>query len=102
MEKEVYTEYRAERLLKKYLPVARNQLVKKIEDIKFKRYPLVLKIISKQALHKSDINGVRIVNKKDDLKDYFAGLSGVDTGTFNECLGSEKDLDKIIARSLSC
>ena len=73
MKKEVFTEYEAEKLLKKYLPVAKNQLVKNLKDIKNK-VPLVLKIISKQALHKSDINGVRIIKSKNDLEKNFNDL----------------------------
>lgn len=38
------------------------------------RPPLVLKIISDQALHKSDINGVRIIKREEDLQDEFNDL----------------------------
>ena len=34
MEKEVLTEYEAEKLLKNYLPIAKNQLVTSIDQIK--------------------------------------------------------------------
>jgi succinyl-CoA synthetase beta subunit len=69
----IYNEYKAEKFLSKYLPVARNQLVKKGEDITI-RLPLVLKIISDQALHKSDIGGVRIVKREEDLQEEFNDL----------------------------
>jgi len=74
MKKEVYTEFRAEKLLKKFVPVAKNQLVKDVKEIKFKKFPLVLKIISSGALHKSDIGGVRIVNNKEELEKGFKKL----------------------------
>ena len=74
MEKEVFTEYKAEQFLKKYLSIAKNQLVKNINEIKLNKYPLVLKIISPQALHKSDINGVRIVHNKKELEENFNDL----------------------------
>jgi acyl-CoA synthetase (NDP forming) len=58
----VYTDIETEKLLAKYIPVAKHALTKKIEDgLKFSKkrgYPVVLKIISKQAIHKSDIGGV--------------------------------------------
>ena len=69
----IYNDYKAEKFLSKYLPVAKNQLVKKGEDITM-RPPLVLKIISDQALHKSDINGVRIIKREEDLQDEFNDL----------------------------
>ena len=74
MEKEVYTEYESEKLLRKYLPVAKNQLVQDISEIKLKKYPLALKIMSRQALHKSDIKGVRIVHNKEQLEKNFKDL----------------------------
>jgi len=77
MKKEVYTEYRAEKFLKKWIPVARNELVLNKEKISIKKFPLVLKIISSQALHKSDINGVRIVHNKEELDKNFNELLNI-------------------------
>ena len=74
MTKKIYTEYKAEELLKKYVPIAKNQLVNDIKQIKLKKYPLVLKIISQQALHKTDIGGVIVVNSKDELEKKFNKL----------------------------
>ena len=74
MDKEVYAEYKSEQILKKYLPIIPNQLVHEIKQIKFKAFPLVLKIISPQALHKSDIHGVRIVHSKEELEKNFNDL----------------------------
>ncbi|MFA5141515.1 MAG: acetate--CoA ligase family protein [Candidatus Woesearchaeota archaeon] len=67
--KEVFAEKKAEDFLKKYLPVAKSELTKNAEQaLKFaKKYPIVLKIISPQALHKTEIKGIRIVNNKTDL-----------------------------------
>ena len=60
------------------LPVARSFLVKKQKDaINFGRklgYPLVLKIISKQAIHKTDIGGVKIVKSPEELNESFNEL----------------------------
>ena len=74
MKKEALTEFEAEKILKSYLPIARNQLIKKLNELKLKKYPLVLKIMSKQALHKSDIKGVRIVHNKEELEKNFDDL----------------------------
>ncbi len=76
MQKEVFTEYKAEQFLSKYLPVAENQLIQTINEIDFNKFkfPLVLKLISPQALHKSDIKGVRFVHNKDELKNEFNSL----------------------------
>jgi len=76
MEKVVFTEYKAEQFLSRYLPVAKNQLVQSAEEIDFKRFrfPIALKLISPQALHKSDVGGVRFVKDLDDLKREFNNL----------------------------
>ena len=48
MQKDVFTEYKAEQFLSKYLPVTKNQLVQSAEEIDFNsfKFPLVLKLIS--------------------------------------------------------
>ena len=65
MRKGVYTEDVAEEFLRAYVPVAKHVLVDSFHDmdpaVKKIGFPLVLKIISPDALHKSDIQGVRIV-----------------------------------------
>ncbi len=69
----VFNEYKAENFLKKYLPIANHLLIKNREElkkIKFK-FPLVLKIISDQALHKTEIKGIEIVKRKEDLENSF-------------------------------
>lgn len=58
VKKEVLTEFESEKILKPYLPISKSQLVHSLEEIKIKP-PLVLKIMSKQALHKTDIGGVK-------------------------------------------
>lgn len=67
----IYNEYKTEEFLSKYLKINNSKLTKNVrEAIDFSRkyrYPLALKIISDQALHKSIINGVRKVNNEQDL-----------------------------------
>ncbi len=69
----VYTDFEAEKFLSNYISVSPNQLVNSIEQIKIKP-PLALKIISKQALHKTEIGGVKIVNHHSTLEPAFDQL----------------------------
>lgn len=64
----ILAEYEAEKFLSTYLPVAKSTLVKTDKQWNGirKKYPAVMKIISKQALHKTDIGGVKIVNTKEE------------------------------------
>ncbi len=73
VKKKVLNDYKAEKFLEKYLTTAKRQLVDSFSEIKIKT-PLVLKIISDQALHKSDIKGVRIINNESDIKSNFVDL----------------------------
>lgn len=73
MKKRFLTAYKAEKFLSKYLPTSKNQLVKSPDKITIKA-PLVLKIISPQALHKSDIRGVRIIKDQKDIISEFRSL----------------------------
>jgi len=70
----ILTEYESDKILSGYIPVAKNKLVKKLEHIKNLKFPLALKIISKDALHKSDIKGVRIVKSRQELRENFNNL----------------------------
>ncbi len=72
MPKEVWTEYKAEEWLKKYLPVAKHVLCKKPEDVqkavKNFHYPVVLKLAAKDLVHKSDVGAVQIVKNAEDVE----------------------------------
>ncbi|MBI2452208.1 acetate--CoA ligase family protein [Candidatus Pacearchaeota archaeon] len=75
----IYNEYKAERFLSKYVKIAKGRLVRKLEEIdlnKFK-FPFFLKIISNQAVHKSDVKGVRLVSGRDDLEREFRDLEEI-------------------------
>ena len=78
MPKEVWTEYKAEEWLRKYLPVAKHVLCKKPEDvlkaIKKFRYPVVLKLVAKDLIHKSDMGAVQIVKNAEELEKKMAFL----------------------------
>jgi len=68
----IYTEEKAEKLLSKYIPVAKSVMTKTpIDGIAATRkikLPVVLKLISSKALHKTEVNGVRIVKDLDELR----------------------------------
>ncbi|MBI4448346.1 acetate--CoA ligase family protein [Candidatus Woesearchaeota archaeon] len=78
MKKGVYTEDLSEDFLKKYVPVASHLVTKdykKIVDFSKKvKFPVVLKIVSPQAIHKSDIGGVKIVEKEEELEKSYEEL----------------------------
>jgi len=71
----IYTADLAEKLLKG-LPIAKAKLAKKAEDaLKFSnKFPIVLKIVSEKALHKTEINGISIVKGKEELAEEYARL----------------------------
>jgi hypothetical protein len=74
MEK-IFTEKKAEDFLKKFIPVADSYFAKNkkgVIKVKFGS-TIVMKIISDQALHKSDIGGVRIV-KRDAIEKEFESM----------------------------
>lgn len=72
MQKEVWTEYKAEEFLKNYLPVAKHVLCKKPEDVikasKRFSFPVVLKLAAKNLIHKSDIGAVQIAKHPNELE----------------------------------
>jgi len=71
MQKGVYTEVDTEKFLKKYVPVAKHFLASTLTEAEVAAaklgFPLVLKIISPDALHKSEIHGVRLVKTRMDF-----------------------------------
>ncbi|MAF51386.1 MAG: hypothetical protein CMH64_04825 [Nanoarchaeota archaeon] len=74
--KRVYNDYKAEEFLSKFVPVAKNQLVNNVDEIKLK-LPFVLKIISDDALHKTDVDGVRIVKEQTEIEKSFSELDSI-------------------------
>ena len=70
----VLNEVKAEALLSKYLQIAKSKLVKKLDEAKNIQFPIVLKIISDDALHKTEVGGVKIVNSREELEKEFLAL----------------------------
>jgi len=73
----ILTEYESDKILSRYIPVAKNKLVKRLAEIKKPKFPIALKIISPDALHKSDINGVRKVDDRKELEENFRDLINI-------------------------
>lgn len=73
MEKRVLNADKSSMIIKKYITVPKYQVVRNIEEIKMK-VPLVLKILSKDAVHKTEVNGVQIVKYQEELKPAFDEL----------------------------
>ncbi|MBW3001553.1 acetate--CoA ligase family protein [Candidatus Woesearchaeota archaeon] len=73
------TEPKAEQLLSKYLPIAKSILTKKPEEaVKFaKTYPVMLKLISPQALHKTEVQGIRKADSEEELIKEFQDLISI-------------------------
>lgn len=77
----VFTEEKAEKMINRYVPVAKSAMTKNIEQAKIAAakfdFPMVIKIISPKAIHKTEINGVRFVNNIDELTKNYADLMKV-------------------------
>lgn len=74
----IYTEEKAEKFLARYVPVAKSVMTKNlIQAIAASNkigLPLVLKLISPKALHKTEVNGVRVVNNLEELRKEYANI----------------------------
>ena len=72
----ILAEAKAEQLISKYLPVAKSILTRNIEQaIKFaKKYPVVIKLISPKALHKTEVGGVKIISSEEELRNEFSSM----------------------------
>lgn len=72
------TEPKAEQLLSEYLQIAKSILTKDIKKAeafaKKTKYPVMLKIISPDALHKTEIKGIRKADSKEELEKQFQKL----------------------------
>ncbi|MAG47822.1 acetyl-CoA synthetase [archaeon] len=78
----IYTEYQAEEFLLKYkIPVSTRFLTNSYEEvldaIKKIRFPIDLKIMSTEVLHKSDVGGVRICYNINDVKKEYEEIMSI-------------------------
>ena len=63
----------SEKIVAGFVQVPKSQTVKSFEEIKLKA-PLALKILSKDAVHKTEVNGVKVVMYQEALKPAFDSL----------------------------
>lgn len=81
MKKGVYTDLEAEDFLQSFVPVAKHRLVQDMKEAEMAAhslgFPLVLKIISKDAVHKSEIHGVRLVKNHIDFAHEYQNLMDI-------------------------
>ena len=76
MKKEVLDAHESNRFIAKFISVPDSQLVKKASDITIK-VPLVLKIVSEQAIHKTEIGVVRVVQHTTEISENFNELISI-------------------------
>lgn len=61
----------SEKLLKG-LPLAKSFLIKNAKELaKIRKFPVVMKLISPQAIHKTDIGGIKVVNNPQEGQETF-------------------------------
>lgn len=81
MKKEAFGELEAEAFLKNVVPTAKSVLVKKVDEAvknaKKLGYPCVLKLISPDVLHKTEVKGISVVHDDEDLQKQFENLLSV-------------------------
>lgn len=73
IQKRVLNAAESSKLVEKYVLAPKSQVVQRFEEIKFQA-PLALKILSKDAIHKTEVNGVKIVMYPDSVKSAFDSL----------------------------
>ena len=73
MKEEVLDARQAQVLISKYIDIPESQVISSIKDLTIK-VPLVLKILSPDAIHKTEIGGVEIVHRKEEVEGAFNNL----------------------------
>lgn len=73
MEKRVLNAAESSRIVERYVSAPKFEVVQRLEQIKMKA-PLVLKILSKDAIHKTEVNGVKVVMYQNSLSQAFDSL----------------------------
>lgn len=76
MEGVVLDAQKSQALIGKYVDLPQTQVIRSIKEIKIKA-PLVLKIISPDAIHKTEIGGVIIVHNQGDVEKEFNNLLNI-------------------------
>jgi acetyltransferase len=73
MKREVLDARQSEQLISKYLLVPESQVITSLKDLTIKA-PLVMKILSPDAIHKTEFGGVNIVHRSEETESAFNEL----------------------------
>ena len=90
VEKKVLNTAESADFIKKQIIIPKYEVVMKVDDIKMKP-PFVLKILSRDAIHKTEVNGVQIVKYPEELIPIFNNL-------INEAKKHKLSLDGIMVQ----
>lgn len=73
MKGDVLDTQKSQVLISKYVEVPRSQIINSIKELKIKA-PLVMKIVSPEITHKTEIGGVSIVHRSEEIESSFNEL----------------------------
>jgi len=76
MKTEVLDSHKSQQLISKFINTPKSQIIHSIKELTI-RAPLVLKIISPDAIHKTEIGGVVIVRNKEEIENSFNELISI-------------------------
>lgn len=73
MKTEVLDAQKSQEIISKYVGVPNSQVITSLKDLKIKA-PLVMKILSSDAIHKTEFGGVSIVHRSEEIESSFNDL----------------------------
>ncbi|MGV8130901.1 MAG: acetate--CoA ligase family protein [Candidatus Pacearchaeota archaeon] len=73
MKTEVLDAEKSQEIISKYVGVPNSQVITSLKDLKIKA-PLVMKILSSDAIHKTEFGGVSIVHRSEEIESSFNDL----------------------------
>lgn len=73
MKTEVLDANKSQELIRKYIEVPDSQVITSLKDLKIKA-PLVMKILSSDAIHKTEFGGVSIIHRSEEIESSFNDL----------------------------
>src|SRR3989344_5853268 len=76
MKTDVLDSHKSSDLISKFINTPKSQIIHSIKELTI-RAPLVLKIISPDAIHKTEIGGVVIVRNKEEIENSFNELISI-------------------------
>lgn len=76
MKTEVIDTHKSQQFISKFISIPESQVITSIKDLKIKA-PLVLKILSPDVIHKTEIGGVIIVHRREEIESAFNDLISI-------------------------